>query len=156
MIGKDLKLVEIFRQNEIIFHRKLEKIQFAAIEGDSLLEGDYLAIGLLESMLKIRGDKDIPTDQFQDYAECREATINSPDEIWRKVDTEGHVLVTFIQEFEDMGVEDLHYIVVTEEDTDSQVNSLLFSFPTSDITLVDRYRQGENLEAEEVATESSH
>ncbi len=153
---KDLKMVETFRQNEIIFHRKLEAIQFAAIEGDSLLEGDYLAIGLLESMLKIRGEKDIPTDKFQDYAECRESTINTPDEIWRKVDTEGHVLVTFIQEFEDMGVEDLHYIVVTEEDTESQVNSLLFSFPTNDITLVDRYRQGENLEAEEVATESSH
>ncbi len=153
---KDLKLVEVFRQNEIIFHRKLEAIQFAAIEGDSLLEGDYLAIGLLESMLKIRGEKDIATDKFQDYAECRESTINTPDEIWRKVDTEGHVLVTFIQEFEDLGVEDLHYIVVTEEDTESQVNSLLFSFPTNDITLVDRYRQGENLEAEEVATESSH
>ena len=55
-----------------------------------------------------------------------------------------------------MGVEDLHYIVVTEEDTEAQVNSLLFSFPTNDTTLVDRYRQGENLEAEEVATESSH
>jgi hypothetical protein len=47
-------------------------------------------------------------------------------------------------------------MVVTEEDTEAQVNSLLFSFPTKDETLVDRYRQGENLEAEEVATESSH
>lgn len=153
---KDLKMLEAFRQNEIIFHRKLEAIQFAAIDGDSLLEGDYLAIGLLESMLKIRGEKDISTDRFQEFAECRESTINSPDEIWRKVDTEGHVLVTFIKEFPDMGVEDLHYLVVTEEDSDSQVNSLLFSFPSSDTSLVDRYRQGENLEAEEVATESSH
>lgn len=153
---KDLKLLEAFRENEIIFHRKLEAIQFAAIDGDSLLEGDYLAIGLLESMLKIRSDKDLATDRFQEFAECRESTINSPDEIWRKVDTEGHVLVTFIKEFSELNIEDLHYIVVTEEDTDSQVNSLLFSFPTSDISLVDRYRQGENLEAEEVATESSH
>jgi hypothetical protein len=153
---KDSKMLEIFRENEIIFHRKLEAIQFAAIEGDSLLEGDYLAIGLLESMIKIRGEKDISTDQFQKYSECRESTINSPDEIWRKVDTEGHVLVTFIKEFSELDVEDLHYIVVTEEDSESQVNSLLFSFPTNDVSLVDRYRQGENLEAEEVATESSH
>ncbi len=153
---KDLDLVEAFRKTEIIFHRKLEAIQFAAIEGDSLLEGDYLAIGLLESMLKIRSEKDISTDRFQEFAECREDTINSPDEIWRKVDTEGHVLVTFIKEFSEMNIEDLHYIVVTEEDTDSQVNSLLFSFPCSDVSLIDRYRQGENLEAEEVATESSH
>ncbi len=153
---KDAKMLEQFRQNEIIFHKKLEAIQFAAIDGDSLLEGDYLAIGLLESMLKVRGDKDISTDLFKEFTECRESTIDSPDEIWRKVDSSGHILVTFIKEFEDMGVEDLHYVVVTEEDTEAQVNSLLFSFPTSDISLVDRYRQGENLEAEEVATESSH
>lgn len=153
---KDLKMLEAFRENEIIFHRKLEAIQFAAIDGDSLLEGDYLAIGLLESMLKLRSEKDIVTEKFQEFAECRDSTINSPDEIWRKVDTEGHVLVTFIKEFPDLGVEDLHYIVVTEEDSDSQVNSLLFSFPSCDTSLVDRYRQGENLEAEEVATESSH
>ena len=153
---KDAKMLEDFRQNEIIFHKKLEAIQFAAIDGDSLLEGDYLAIGLLESMLKVRGEKDISTDKFKDFNECRDSTIESPDEIWRKVDSSGHILVTFIKEFTDMGVEDLHYIVVTEEDTEAQVNSLLFSFPTSDTSLVDRYRQGENLEAEEVATESSH
>lgn len=153
---RDDKMVEAFRKNEIVFHKKLEAIQFAAIDGDSLLEGDYLAIGLLESMLKVRGEKDIATGQFKDFAECRDSTIESPDEIWRKVDGSGHILVTFIKEFTDMGVEDLHYIVVTEEDADAQVNSLLFSFPTSDTSLVDRYRQGENLEAEEVATESSH
>ena len=107
-------------------------------------------------MLKVRGDKDIVTDKFQDFKECRESTIDSPDEIWRKVDSTGHILVTFIKEFNDMGVEDLHYIVITEEDTEAQVNSLLFSFPTNDTSLVDRYRQGENLEADEVATESSH
>lgn len=153
---KDQKMLEAFRQNEIVFHKKLEAIQFAAIDGDSLLEGDYLAIGLLESMLKVRGDKDIPPDKFKDFIECRESTIDSPDEIWRKVDSTGHILVTFVKEFTDMGVEDLHYIVITEEDTEAQVNSLLFSFPTNDTSLVDRYRQGENLEAEEVATESSH
>ncbi len=153
---KDLAMLEAFRENEIVFHRKLEKIEFAALDGDSLLEGDYLAIGLLEAMLKIRGEKDIPAGKFQDYAELRDSTIDSPDEIWRKVDSTGHVLVTFIKEFPDHGVEDLHYLVVTEEDSESQVNTLLFSFPTNDTSLVDRYRLGENLEAEEVSTESSH
>ena len=153
---KDLTMLESFREDEIVFHRKLEAIEFAALDGDSLLEGDYLAIGLLEAMLKIRSEKDIPAGKFQDYAELRDSTIDSPDEIWRKVDSTGHVLVTFIKEFPDQGVEDLHYLVVTEEDAESQVNTLLFSFPTMDTTLVDRYRLGENLEAEEVSTESSH
>ncbi len=153
---KDLAMLEAFREIEIVFHRKLEAIEFAAIDGDSLLEGDYLAIGLLEAMIKIRGEKDIATDKFQEFAEHRESTIDSPDEIWRKVDSTGHVLVSFIKEFPDEGTEDLHYLVITEEDAESQINTLLFSFPTNDITLVDRYRQGENLEAEEVLTESSH
>lgn len=153
---KDAKMIDHFREDEIIYHRKIETLQFAALDGDSLLEGDYLAIGLLESMLKLRNEKDIPTEKFHEFAEYRDSTIDSPDEIWKKVDSEGHTLVTFIKEFTDTGVEDLHYLVVTEEDEESQVNSLLFSFPTNDITLVDRYRQGENLEAEEVATESSH
>lgn len=32
----------------------------------------------------------------------------------------------------------------------------MFSFPTNDESLVDRYRHGENLHAEEVVQESSH
>lgn len=152
---KDTQLAEMFRTKEIIYHRKLEAIQFASIEGDSLLEGDHLAIGLLESMMKLRNEKDVAPDKFQDFAEQREETINSPDEIWRKVDTEGHTLVTFIRDISDFKA-DHFYVVVTEEDPNTEVHSLLFSFPTNDSTLADRYRQGENLEAEEVSQESSH
>jgi len=45
----------------------------------------------------------------------------------------------------------LSYVVVTQEDDNSNVHALLFSFPTTDKTLVDRYRQGEYLQPEEVA-----
>ncbi len=152
----DSELLEMFREKEIIYHRKLEAIQFAAIEGDSLLEGDYLAIGLLESMMKVRSDKDVPADDFKKYAEFRDEVINAPDEIWRKVGSDGQVLVTFISDVSENSISDLHYIVVTEEDQNTQVHSLLFSFPTIDDALLDRYRQGENLEAEEVSTENSH
>jgi hypothetical protein len=153
---RDSELLESFREKEIIYHRKLEAIQFAAIDGDSLLEGDYLAIGLLESMMKVRSDKDIGRDDFQKYAEFRDQVINEPDEIWRKVGSDGQVLVTFISDVSENSMSDLHYVVVTEEDQNTQVHSLLFSFPTIDEALLDRYRQGENLEAEEVSTESSH
>lgn len=153
---KDVELLEEFRREEIIFHRKLESIQFAAIEGDSLTEGDFFAIGLLESMIKLRSDKDIQTAQFQDYALHREDTINNPDEIWKQLTSDGHVLVTFLKDISDGTEADLHYVVVTEEDESNQVHSLLFSFPTKDPNLLDRYRQGENLEADEVSTESSH
>jgi hypothetical protein len=51
---------------------------------------------------------------------------------------------------------ELHYIVVTIEDTPSSSHALLFSFPTMDDILVGRYRHGENLQAEEVVQEASH
>ncbi len=153
---KDVELLEEFRREEIIFHRKLESIQFAAIEGDSLTEGDFFAIGLLESMIKLRSEKDIATAQFQDHALQREDTINNPDEIWKQLTSDGHVLVTFLKDISDGTEPDLYYVVVTEEDESNQVHSLLFSFPTRDPNLLDRYRQGENLEADEVSTESSH
>lgn len=153
---KDIELAELFRNKEIIYHRKLESIQFAALDGDSLLEGDLLAIGLLESMMKLRSEKDILAEDFQTYSEHRDSTINNPDEIWRKVDSEGNTLVTFISDISEETKADTYYIVITEEDPNSQVHSLLFSFPTNDESLVERYRQGENLEAEEVSTENSH
>lgn len=147
--------MENYRRVECQYHRKYESVQAGSIEGDSLVEGDPLAIGLYDSMRKIRSDKDILEEKFKDFANYREDTIQEPDEIWRKVDLEGNVLVTFIREIDD-SVENLHYIVVTQEEEDSQVHSLLFSFPTVDTSLVDRYRQGENLQAEEVSQESSH
>jgi len=106
--------------------------------------------------MKLRGDKDVQASEFKKFFEFREDTINNPDEIWKKVDSEGHILVTFIKDISENYKIDHYYIVVTEEDPNTEMHSLLFSFPTNDSTLVDRYRQGENLEAEEVSTENSH
>lgn len=154
---KDSRLWQNYQRGELVFDRTYEQVSQGAIEGDALLEGDPLAMGLYIAMLKVRGDKDIPEDQFQDFATLREETIETADEIWRKNDLEGHVLVSFIREYPDHETQkDLTYIAVTQEDADSSTHSLLFSFPTTDSTLVDRYRQGENLQAEEVSQESSH
>lgn len=156
-ITKDLDLVNHYRRGELIYDRAFEEVGFGALEGDALSEGDPLAMGLFISMLKVRADKDIPEDDFQKWGEeLREETIENADEIWRNADLTGNQIVTFIREFPDHEVRDMHYVAVTQEDPSSKVHSLLFSFPTSDLTLVDRYRHGENLQAEEVTQESSH
>jgi hypothetical protein len=150
-------LIDCYRRGDLVYDRAIEEVGFGSIEGDSLLDGDPLAIGLFISMLKVRSEKDVAEESFQDLgAQCREETIEAADEIWRHSDSAGNVIVNFIKEFEDHEIEDLHYIAVTVEDPASKVHSLLFSFPTLDLTLVDRYRQGENLQADEVSQESSH
>lgn len=149
-------VVDNYRRSEIIFEKSLKEVLLAGIEGDALSEADPLSVGLFAAMLKVRGEKDIPVDQFYKYADLREKTIEEPDEIWRQHDSNGPMLVTFIKEFSEGDAVDLHYIAITQEDQSSQVHALLFSFPTTDLSLVDRYRHGENLQADEVVQESSH
>lgn len=154
---RNLELVSSYRRGELVYDRAFEEVGFGALEGDSLSEGDPLAMGLFISMLKVRGEKDVPHEDFPSMGEqFREETIESADEIWKHTDLNGNQIVTFIKEFPDVGIPELNYIAITQEDPASKVHSLLFSFPTNDPSLLDRYRQGENLQAEEVVQESSH
>jgi hypothetical protein len=152
----DLSLVDRFRRGNLIYDRVIKEVEAGAVEGDALTEGDDLAVGLYRAMSSLRGEKDIPEEEFKKHEHLRENAIEEPDEIWRSVDLSGNVLVTFIKDFPDEGVADLHYIVVTIEDTASSSHALLFSFPTTDSGLLERYRHGENLQADEVVQEASH
>ncbi len=156
-VTRDLDLVTHYRRGDLVYDKAFEEVGFGALEGDALSDGDPMAMGLFLSMLKLRSETDVPFEKFQELGtECREETIESPDEIWRTNDLHGETLVTFIREFPEHELKDFNYVVVTQEDTSSAVHSLLFSFPSSDSTLLDRYRHGENLQADEVSTESSH
>lgn len=156
-VTTDLDFASKYRRGDLIYDRAFEEVGFGAVDGDALSEGDPLAIGLFIAMLKVRSEKDVPEDDFRDLGEqLREESIENADEIWRNTDLTGNQIVTFIKEFPDHEIPDLKYVAVTQEDPASKVHSLLFSFPTNDESLVDRYRHGENLQAEEVVQESSH
>lgn len=154
--SRDPMLIEKYREQEMIYDRSKREVPLGAMEGDALYEGDLLAGGLYKAMMMIRAKKDIAEDKFTDFAECREPSVEDPDEIWRHTDPQGYVLVTFIKEFEAAEGQNYFYIVVTLEDEASNSHSLLFSFPTKDGSLVGRYRHGENLQADEIVQESSH
>lgn len=154
--SQDLELVDSFRKGKIIYDRILKEVENGAVDGDALSEGDDLAVGLYRAMLKVRSTPDIAEDKFKDYENLRESTIEEADEIWRSTDLNGNVLVSFIKEFAEEVEKDLHYVVVTIEDPASSSHALLFSFPSLDINLLDRYRHGENLHAEEIVQEASH
>lgn len=128
-----------------------------ALEGDSLMDGDEMAVGLYKAMLTLRSQEDFMEEDFVDFYELREPTISEADEIWRSMDSYGNHLVYFIKTFELEDAERFfYYIAATLEDEVSETNVLLFSFPTLDENLVDRYRVGENMQAEEVVHEGSH
>lgn len=157
-LTKNSEIVERYRQGRMVYDQALSELEFGMLDGDSLGEGDPVAVGLFQAMLKVRGDIDVANEHFIAIgADCRDRTIEEADEIWKSQDSQGQILVTFIREFPDHPLaKDLTYIVVTQQEPESGVHALLFSFPTQDPQLVDRYRHGENLHAEEVAQESSH
>lgn len=151
------KVAERYQRGDLVFDRIAKEVEQGAIEGDSLSEGDELAVGLYKAMLKLRNETDIPEADFAQFSEMREEAIEDADEIWRNQDFNDFVLVNFIRQSHDHeGEEELYYIVVTSEEGSASSHALLFSFPTRDSTLVDRYRHGENLQADEVVQEASH
>lgn len=152
---KYINVLEAYRRGELIYDRLMNDVELGCVEGDALSEGDEFAVGLFKAMSVLRGHDDISQEEFQSYSELREEAIEEPDEIWRSTDLSGNTLVNFIKDFS-MSGEPLYYIAVTLEDESSNSHALLFSFPTNDESLVDRYRHGENLQAEEVVQESSH
>lgn len=156
---KQDSVIQAFQKGQLIYDRMFEAYEPAYLEGDALVEGDTLAFGLFTAMMTIRSEKDIPLEQFKDYGKYREETIETPDEIWKSQNLQGQNLVTFVKELSDNseGQKDLYYLVITQEEVgSSHVHTLLFSFPTNDLSLVERYKQGENLQAEEVTQENSH
>ncbi|RYZ89776.1 MAG: peptidase, partial [Proteobacteria bacterium] len=124
---KDSRLQQNYQRGEIIFDKKYEYVRDGAIEGDALGEGDPLSMGLYTAMMKVRGEKDIVQEKFQEYSELREDTIESADEIWRKNDMDGNILVTFIREYPDHDTKDLSYVVVTQEDSTTNVKTTCVS-----------------------------
>lgn len=151
----DLSVIEKYQRGKKIYDRNLQEIQSDEEAVDALSEGDELAIGLYNAMLKLRTPTDIDVKDFPDFIKYREETIEEPDEIWRKIDSEGRVLISFIKSLsEEYG--DLRYVVVTTEDELSESQYLLFSFPTKDTSLVDRYKQGESLDTVSFSREESH
>lgn len=152
----DNKLVERYRRGQMVFQRTSADMAMGAVDGDALHEGDELATGLYKAMLSLRSEKDIPEEDFVGFAGYREEALEDADEIWRSSDSLGNVLVSFIKEFTGEDDQEFSYVVVTIEDAPSGSHALLFSFPTRDKGLVDRYRHGENLQAEEVVQENSH
>jgi hypothetical protein len=156
-LKKELKDFELIKE----FSQKVGsgQVPVGALEGDSLFEGDALASGLYQAMMTLRNSEDLLEEDFLDFSDMREPSIEEADEIWRTMDSYGNNLVYFIKEFEytnDIETEVLYYVVVTVEDSVSESNVLLFSFPTFDESLVDRYRVGENLQGDEVVQEGSH
>jgi len=151
----DLKLIEHYRRGRLVYDKSQSEIEIEASDSDALAEGDELAQSLFQAMTSVRSAKDIAEEDFSKFLHLRQEAIEEADEIWRHLDLQGNTLVHFIKAMS-VDDKDLHYVVVTIQDVLSGSHFILFSFPTKDEQLVERYRQGESLNGESYVPSHSH
>lgn len=98
-----------------------------------------------------RSDDDIAPEEFGEYQECLEPTLDEPDEIWSYF-AEGpgqpkgakiyHFIKRFPTEDEDGAEHSTWFIIMAKESDDAEQIEILDAFPTRDPGLVDRHRHG--------------
>ena len=151
------EVVEHYRRGRLIYDRTQAEIEVDAEGEDALEEGDELAREMFEAMLRVRQSTDIPELDFPAYLKYRTETISDSDEMWRSADLMGNTVVAFIKDFPREDEEsDFTYVVITTEDPLSDSFFVLFSFPTVDSSLVERYRRGQNLHADGLVRRPAH
>lgn len=142
---RDKKLVEEFRRGEKIELTESPEEVVAEPEVSPHVTEDFLAKqgnAIEEEMLRYRGANDIPKAEFDEYAHLLEQTIENPDEVWELQDAgDANTLLTLISQQE----ENLHYVVICTYDQKQENQEswrVIYSFPTNDPSLVQRYRRG--------------
>lgn len=144
---RDRKMVEAFRRGkQQEFDKDEKEAATPAEEMNEALKESFLSKqgnAIQEEMLRYRAKTDIPQAEFEEYSHLLEETIENPDEVWELQDEKENTLLTLIRAQDDQ----LHYVVICALDAaataENQENwRVIYSFPTNDPALVQRYRRG--------------
>lgn len=91
----------------------------------------------------LRRSDDIPKEQFPDFAQFVEPTIDDPDEIWTLQDPEGRKWLTFISIYKDAEEDENYFSMIAvcrlREDNSLEMVS---AFPTVDPEFAQKFRKG--------------
>lgn len=141
---RDKKLCEEFRRGQKLeLVEEGEEIQQEP-EMNPVLSEDVLSRqgrAIEEDMLRHRSPTDIPQKEFEEYSHLLESTIENPDEVWELQDEKANTLLTLIAQEGDS----LYYIVICTYDPSAGSHEswrVIYSFPTNDPSMVQRYRRG--------------
>lgn len=142
---RDRKLADEYRRGKKLDETELsEEVESMEPEARGVLEEELLSNqsnALEEEMLRWRDKSDIDPKDFDEYAHLLEESIEAPDEVWELQDSPGNTLLTMISQHDD-GVT---YILICRSDQQNEKQEswqVLYSFPTKDAKLVQRYRRG--------------
>ncbi len=141
---RDKKLAEEFRRGEKLEIKEDDEETASEPEVSPVLAEDFLARqgnAIEEEMLRHRDPTDVPQAEFEEHLHLVDQTIENPDEVWELQDEGDNPILTLISQQE----ENLHYVVICTFDNSQGQESwrVIYSFPTKDPALVQRYRRGQ-------------
>jgi hypothetical protein len=153
-LGKLIHLSKPFKeatQDEVEEFRRLDK-------KEAFLEESSLGMKVEGRAVKENNARvEITVDEYQDFEECIEDTLESPDEVWNvdaKKDAAEPHLYHFIKQFVEED-DTFWYVIVTRELAQEDQLEILDAFPTRNEELIEQYRKGvqETMSYETVTTE---
>lgn len=155
---KDRNLLQEYQIGEAIPDPKTFISETPSLETKSELDIAPEAIEMIESkksvylaqLLEERSVADIPFEKFSLYEDYFDITLENPDEVYMRRDSEGDEIYTYIKAHEQDGVSFYYFILLLKIDSRwaPAPNTLLpiVSFPTVDGDIYNQYREGEQLE----------
>lgn len=107
----------------------------------------------LAQILEVKSDKDIEFENYNQFSELYEETINNPEDIYCFKDKEGDLITVFINSYlktENSQGQPVFYLILTYGDQSTRrsgqfLNKIFLSFPSVDEKLVFTFRRGQNL-----------
>lgn len=130
-----------------------DQMEIQAVDGptDGLADGWSTDEAVRAALGAGRRSDDIPNEEFSAYQSCMEETLEAPDEVWSLVAEQSLTassgedtsvrMFHFIRHYES-GETPFWYLIVAKEVPDEDHLEVLEAFPTRDLELVERYRQG--------------
>ncbi len=140
-IGEEVNLAEHFSDDQ-----EVEGIDISTDEVESI---EQKKSEILASHIELHSPADIPVESYELYDEYIEATMDSPDEIFKNKDKAGDTIYTYIKAFDKDGVSFFYFVLCMRIDSASEDAQELIipilNFPTVDGDLYKSYHQGEQV-----------
>lgn len=153
--------VQKFRRGKLITPNKKNEVEDIHLAKD-LSTGDEIDLELpeelfqsvekkkseyLAQMLSLRGDDDIPFEDFVEYESYIEQSLSQPDEVYELVDDEDDFIVTYVRSFVEKK-KSFFYVVVCMKIQSQQTQEIMLpiiTFPSMDPSLYQKYKLGERV-----------
>ena len=145
MATQHIELVEKYRRDDVYKGESSQQPVSARVPSEVFESVEFKKSKLLAEMLTDRSPHDIALEDFVNYEQFFQQTLEDPDEVFEKLDDESDTIHTYIKSFK-LGDESFFYVVVgLLYESDDPMIIPIISFPSVDKKMYPQYAQGQKV-----------